>query len=83
MGLERPNVSSTLLVIKQGGGYQLSGLVRQTDSDGTTTIRAANQNLTDVWFNDIEFIDPPSSGGDGDIALTHYSNNRSVGVTGT
>lgn len=74
MAFEREDVKSTLILIRLSDGrVKLSGQVRQTDRDGVSTMRISNQNMTSVVFDDIEFIEPPSSGQDTEISLTHLS----------
>lgn len=73
MALEREDVKSILLIIRNNGKFKLSGFVRQVDSNGDSTMRISNQNLTAVTFDNIEFIEPPSSGENTEISLTHLS----------
>lgn len=73
MAFEREDAKSTLIIIRQNGKFRYSGMVRQTDSNGDSTMRISNQNITSVLFDDVQFTDPPSSGVDGDIGLTHMS----------
>ena len=71
MAFEREDVKTTLIIIKDGGKYRLSGTTRNTDSEGTTMMRITTQNLLSQEFDDVQIIDKPSTG-DGDIGLTHF-----------
>lgn len=73
-GFERPDVKTTIIFYKDNKGYRFSGLVRQTDSNGETMMRITNNVITAHVFDDIQITDPPVTG-DGDIGLTHFSDN--------
>lgn len=65
---------TTLLLIRRPGGLSLAGMVRNVTRDGDTYIQPINGvNLTGITFDDIDFIDPPSSNTDGDTNLTFFS----------
>ena len=82
MAFERTDVKSTLIVIRSGTKsdptYRLSGTVRQTDSDGVTMLRITNTMPISQVFDDIEFIEPPSSNVNGDTNMTHFSGDWAV-----
>jgi hypothetical protein len=78
MAFEREDVKSTLILIKEGNKVKFSGLVRNTDTEGTTWIRLTQTDIGSVEFDDCQIINKPSSEDSSDIGLTHYSGDYSL-----
>lgn len=78
MAFERPDVKSTVIFIKEGGKIKFSGLVRETDSEGTTWIRLTQSDIGSISFDSEQIITKPSAEDDSDVGLTHYGGDYSV-----
>jgi hypothetical protein len=79
MAFETENSKATLIMYSMGGDkIRFSGLVRLTDSNGVTSIRITNQIVTSIVFDDMEIQNPPGSGLNTDVSLTHFSADYSV-----
>lgn len=81
MAFETEGAKSTLIMYDMGKGrLRFSGLVRQTNSDGTTSMRITNCVDNSIVFDDMTVEPPPSSGVNSDISLTHFSSDWSVSL---